>query len=79
METYPEFLVRIDSFEQKEIHYGNSYFKGNPSIAQKVDRDNSFRDFYGDTIVFVLDDAVKKALAIPPLCGMWQRKCLIMS
>lgn len=63
METYPEFLVRIDSFEQKEIHYGNSYFKGNPSIAQKVDRDNSFRDFYGDTIVFALDDAVKKALA----------------
>lgn len=63
METYPEFLVRIDSFEQKELHYGNSYFKGNPSIAKKVDRDNSFGDFYGDTIVFALDDAVKKVLS----------------
>lgn len=63
METYPEFLVRIDSFEQKKLHYGNSYFKGNPSIAQKVDRDNSFGNFYGDTVVFALDDAVKKFLA----------------
>lgn len=27
METYPEFLVRIDSFEQKELHYWNSYFR----------------------------------------------------
>ena len=63
METYQEFLARIDSFEKKKINLGNNYFKGNPSIAQKVDKNNTFRNFYGDTIVFALDDAVKKKLA----------------
>lgn len=45
-----------------ELHLGNQYFKGNPSILQKVDSNNKFRDFYGDTVVFALDDITKKAL-----------------
>ena len=52
METYQEFLDRIDSFEKKELNYGldygNKYFKGNPSIFLKIDKDNTFRNFYGD-------------------------------
>ena len=60
METYQEFLDRINSFEKKEINFGNKYFKGNPSISQKVDKDNTYRRFYGDTIVFALDNIVKK-------------------
>lgn len=63
METYQEFLDRINSFEKKEINYGNKYFKGNPSISQKVDQDNMFRNFYGDTVVFALDDIIKGKLA----------------
>lgn len=63
METYQEFLDRIDSFEKKEIQYGNSCFMGNPSISQKVSKNNTFREFYGDTIVFALDDLVKEKLA----------------
>ncbi|MDE7132485.1 MAG: hypothetical protein K2O65_11890 [Lachnospiraceae bacterium] len=63
METYQEFLDRINSFEKKEINFGNKYFKGNPSISQKVDKDNTYRRFYGDTIVFALDNIVKEKLA----------------
>lgn len=62
METYKEFLDRINSFEKSEIDLGNDYFKGNPSIALKVNEDNSFRPFYGDTVVFNLDDATKQKL-----------------
>lgn len=40
METYQEFLNRIDSFEKKDINYGGDYFKGNPSLSQKVNTGN---------------------------------------
>lgn len=62
MENYKEFLYRINSFEKSEIDLGRDYFKGNPSIALKVNEDNSFRPFYGDTVVFNLDDATKQKL-----------------
>ncbi|MDE6251784.1 MAG: hypothetical protein K2M78_03985 [Lachnospiraceae bacterium] len=62
METYQEFLDRINLFEKKEINYGNKYFKGNPSLSQKINKDNTFRNFYGDTIVFALDDIIKEKL-----------------
>lgn len=62
METYQEFLDRISSFQKKELTFGNNYFKGNPSISQKVDSNNMFRNFYGDTIVFELDNHVKEIL-----------------
>lgn len=63
METYQEFLDRISSFETKEINFGKSYFKGNPSISQKVNKYNIFKFFYGDTIVFELDSNIKEKLA----------------
>ena len=63
MQTYQEFLGRIHSFEKKEVFYGWDYFHGNPSIAQKANQDNRFQPFYGDTIVFNLDDTVKGQLA----------------
>ena len=40
-----------------------NFLRGNPSISQKVGKDNVFRNFYGDTIVFALDDIVKEKLA----------------
>ncbi|MCH5269532.1 MAG: hypothetical protein J1E83_02170 [Lachnospiraceae bacterium] len=63
METYQEFLDRIHSFEKEDIYYGSDCFSGNSKIAEKVNRDNSFKDFYGDTIVFNLDDITKVSLA----------------
>lgn len=63
METYAEFLNRINSFEKSEVYYGNEYFYGNPSIVQKVDMDNKFKPFYGDTVVFNLDDNTKETLS----------------
>lgn len=63
METYREFSDRINSFEKAEISFGDGYFRGNPSIAQKVREDNSFGAFYGDTVVFALDEKIKKTLS----------------
>ena len=63
METYQEFLNRINSFEKKEVFYGYDYFHGNPSIAQKVNWENHFQPFYGDTMVFDLADDVKAQLS----------------
>lgn len=63
METYTEFLSRINSFEIKEVSFGNGFFMGNPSIAHKVDIDNRFKPFYGDTIVFNLDEVFKQKLS----------------
>lgn len=62
METYQEFLDRINSFEKREINYGSQYFRGNSSISLKVDKDNTFKHFYGDTVVFALDDSVIEKL-----------------
>ena len=62
METYREFLDRINSFQKSEIDFGNEYFSGNPSITQKVNKENVFRAFYGDTVVFNLDDSTKEKL-----------------
>ena len=63
METYKEFLDRINTFEKKDVSFGDTDFCVNPSLVKKVDEDNAFRTFYGDTIVFDLDNATKEKLA----------------
>ncbi len=63
METYREFLNRIHSFEYQKWSFGTGYFKGNPSLEKKVHPNNTFRPFYGDTVVFDLDDTTKERLA----------------
>lgn len=59
-ETYQEFLGRIDSFETKKMMLGEGHFVSSPSVASKVDEKNCFKKFYGDTVVFNLNDATKK-------------------
>lgn len=59
METYQEFLDRIAAFEKYKLDLGGKAFKSNPSLSQKVGRDNRFKKFYGDTVVFTLSDDVK--------------------
>lgn len=62
METYREFLNRINSFEKKSWSFAPGNFKGNPSLEKKVHPNNTFRPFYGDTVVFDLDDITKEQL-----------------
>lgn len=62
METYVDFLARINSFQKCEVDFGDNYFYGNPSLSQKVNADNVFRAFYGDTVVFNLHDYTKEKL-----------------
>ena len=62
METYREFLNRINSFEEKSWSFAPGNFIGNPSLEKKVHPNNTFRPFYGDTVVFDLDDITKERL-----------------
>ena len=63
MKSYQNFLDRINSFEKCEFSFDGNRFIGNPSIYKKVDNNNKFQAFYGDTIVFNLDDITKKKLS----------------
>lgn len=63
METYAAFLERVSQFEQAELSIPEQEFLPNPSIKAKVKADNTFSNFYGDTVVFDLDDGVKAYLA----------------
>ncbi|MCH5162667.1 MAG: hypothetical protein J1G38_04175 [Clostridiales bacterium] len=61
METYRQFLDRINAFQKKELRFCGK-FACNPSLALKVNDDNTFKAFYGDTVVFALDKATKRRL-----------------
>lgn len=62
METYKEFLDRIHSFELPYTDYGDGYVHMNPNLSGKVEEDNSFKPFYGDTTVFDLDGDTKEMI-----------------
>ncbi|MCR5662183.1 MAG: ligT like phosphoesterase [bacterium] len=59
MEKYSDFLQRI-SYQRAELDIGWGAFTPDARLSEKVAPDNSFRAFYGDTVVFDLDDTVKK-------------------
>lgn len=63
MEPYKEFLRRIYEFEKEKPELGEGYFTANPSLSCKVRNDGSFNNFFGDTIVFNLDEKIKKRFA----------------
>ena len=62
METYKEFLDRINLFEKRQPDLRRAPFSVNPLLAQKVDCTNKFKKFYGDTVVFDLDEEIKARL-----------------
>lgn len=76
METFKEFLDRINSFEKLNFSIEQKYFKPDSSIKNKVNDKNEFENFYGDTVVFDLDkkikykieDIIKKIYNEVPLC-----------
>lgn len=62
METYQEFLNRINSFQKSKLEFYCDHFKPSLSVESKVNKDNSFKNFYGDTVVFDLDSEIKNKI-----------------
>ncbi len=60
METYQEFLARINAFETPQILMNDGDFTPSKSVPRKVRADNTYSDFYGDTTVFELNDESKR-------------------
>ena len=61
MECFDDFLKRI-SYQQAELQLGDGLFKPDNRVYEKVDQDNGFKPFYGDTVVFDLDIPVKNKI-----------------
>ena len=62
METYKDFLERI-SYQQPELLIGEGDFKPDKRVYEKVNPDNSFKPFFGDTVVFELDSSTKEMIS----------------
>lgn len=62
MENYKDFLNRINSFEKETLYLGDDDFQVNSGVLAKVSN-NKFANFYGDTVVFNLDNSTKSKLA----------------
>lgn len=62
MENLEQYLKRTEEFMFDSFpEIGN--FKTNPGLKKKVAEDGKFRSFAGDTITFLLDEAVKNKAA----------------
>lgn len=62
METFNEFLNRINSFEKLNFSLEQKFFTPEPSLKSKVNEKNEFENFYGDTVVFDLDEKTKNKI-----------------
>lgn len=58
-ESYADFLSRISSFQKADFSFGVERFFPSDSAKSKVDETSAFRDFFGDTVVFNLNDEQK--------------------
>ena len=56
MEEYESFIFRISEFETRELHADDLANRVHSGLIPKVREDGSFRQFYGDTVVFALPD-----------------------
>ena len=59
METYKDFLERI-SYQYPELLLEEGDFKPDKRVYEKVNPDNRFKPFFGDTVVFELDSSTKE-------------------
>lgn len=62
MENYKEFLLRVGEFQLPDLDLGKNYFRGRASLSDKIDANNRLKDFFGDTVVFELDDVTKSVI-----------------
>ena len=63
MESYNEFLNRVNAFETPTFGIAQEDFKPSDSVFQKVDSNNRFAHFFGDTVVFDLSVALKNLVS----------------
>ena len=63
MESYKEFLNRINRFEKLDFSLEEKYFTPDSSIYSKVNINNEFSKFYGDTTIFDLEQDTKKRIS----------------
>lgn len=59
MKEYNEFLSRINRFTKKEFYIDRNFFYPNQLLEAKVNKNNCFREFYGDTTTFDLEQKDK--------------------
>ncbi len=59
MEEYNEFLSRINKSIKKEFCIEKNFFYPNQSLEAKVNKNNCFKEFYGDTTTFDLEQKDK--------------------
>lgn len=58
MENLKQYRQRTGEFMQDSLPH-EGIFMTNQNLAHKVKADGKFRDFYGDTIIYVVEDEVK--------------------
>lgn len=62
LEGYADFLKRVFAFQHSKFSFGTENFVPSDSVRSKVDENNAFRDFFGDTIVFNLTHEQKQLI-----------------
>ncbi len=62
MENYNDYINRI-SYQQDDLQLDKGCFKPDGRVYEKVNSDNSFKPFYGDTVVFDLDSRTKMRIS----------------
>ncbi|MGN0503019.1 MAG: hypothetical protein ACI4HN_08845 [Ruminococcus sp.] len=62
MENHSDFCNRI-KYQQAEFDAENKYFQPNNRVYEKINENNQFKNFYGDTVVFDLDSETKKKVS----------------
>ena len=67
------YSERINSFERRGFVLPEGRFEPSASLAAKVDENNRFRRFYGDTIFFDLPEDIKRKAG--SLCETLYRQC----
>ena len=55
LENYQEFLDRINSYRTPELFDTQKCFIPAEGVLEKVNQDGTFRQFYGDTVVFKIN------------------------
>lgn len=63
LESYNDFLERVNKFEIRELSFYSNTFNPNTSLNDKFYTDKTFKKFYGDTVVFDLDTKQKNKIS----------------
>jgi len=63
MEPYNTFIERINHIQPQSFKRGAYSLLPDHAVRDKVSEDGKFKPFHGDTIIFLLPDAVNKELA----------------